>query len=88
MRELNRQRQLRVIAVLHDLNLAALYADRLLVLHEGRLVADGNPVEVLTMEMIEQVYGCRAAIVAHPLSDGPQVLLMPGGACASSAEQR
>ena len=82
VREQNRQRQLTVIAVLHDLNLAALYADRLLVLHEGRLVADGGPSDVLTRGMIEQVYGCRAAVVAHPMLHGPQVLLLPGDARA------
>lgn len=84
----NRQRQLTVVAVLHDLNLAALYADRLLVLHEGKLVADGAPADVLTTGTIEQVYGCSAAIVAHPVLDGPQVLLLPSDAHVSSANQR
>jgi iron complex transport system ATP-binding protein len=48
------------IAVLHDLTLATRYCDRLLLLHEGRLVADGTPDEVLTEERLAQVYGIRA----------------------------
>lgn len=49
-----------MIAVLHDLALAARYCDRLLLLHEGRLVAYGTPTEVLTEDRLEQVYGIRA----------------------------
>ena len=49
-----------VIAVLHDLGLAARYCDRLLVLDQGQLVADGNPAEVLTPERLLQTYGIRA----------------------------
>jgi iron complex transport system ATP-binding protein len=51
-----------VLAVFHDLELAARYADRLLVLHEGRLVADGAPASVLTPDCLAQVFGMRARI--------------------------
>lgn len=54
-----------VVAVLHDLTLAARYCDRLLLLHEGRLVADGAPAEVLTAERLAAVYGIRARIEAE-----------------------
>ncbi|MFD7135076.1 ABC transporter ATP-binding protein [Streptomyces sp. NPDC059894] len=54
------------VIALHDLNLAALYADRLLVLREGRAVAEGTPGDVLTEELIEEVYGVRAEVTtAH-----------------------
>lgn len=76
---LNRQQGLTVIAVLHDLNLAALYADRLLVLHQGRLWADGTPQSVLSDQLIGQVYGCPVEIVCHPTKQRPQVLLQPRG---------
>ena len=49
-----------VIAVLHDLGLAARYCDRLLVLDQGRLVADGSPAAVLTPERLLETYGIRA----------------------------
>jgi len=62
-----------VMAVLHDLNLAALFADRLLLLHQGRLVADGPPAEVLTAGRLEAVYGLKAAVMQHP-SGRPWVL--------------
>ncbi|MER6492932.1 ABC transporter ATP-binding protein [Streptomyces griseorubiginosus] len=57
------------VIALHDLNLAAMYCDRLLVLREGRAVAEGTPAEVLTPVLIEQVYGVRAEVThdaGHP----------------------
>ena len=51
-----------VIAVLHDLTMAARYCDRLLLLNEGRLVADGTPAEVLTPENLASVYGISAEV--------------------------
>jgi iron complex transport system ATP-binding protein len=50
-----------VLAVLHDLALAARFCDRVLVLHEGRLVADGAPAEVMTPELVAAVYRVRVA---------------------------
>jgi iron complex transport system ATP-binding protein len=51
-----------VVAVLHDLTLAARYCDRLLLMENGRLVADGAPMAVLTVERLHSVYGIRALI--------------------------
>lgn len=48
---------------LHDLNLAAMFCDRVVVLSQGRIVAHGSPVEALTSDMIERVYGVRASVV-------------------------
>ncbi|MDC0612398.1 ABC transporter ATP-binding protein [Vibrio sp.] len=50
------------LMVLHDLNLAAQYADNLIVLKEGKVVACGKPVDVLTKELIEDVYGVQAQV--------------------------
>ena len=63
-----------VLAVLHDLNLAAMFADRLLVVHQGRIAAHGTPDQVLTNALIEQVYGCHIPIRTAPPS-GPWVLV-------------
>ncbi|WP_017609824.1 ABC transporter ATP-binding protein [Nocardiopsis xinjiangensis] len=50
------------VIALHDLNLAAMYCDRLLVLRDGRAVAEGTPGQVLTPELIGEVYGVRAEV--------------------------
>jgi iron complex transport system ATP-binding protein len=63
-----------VLAVLHDLNSASAFCDRLLLLADGRIVADGTPDEVLTTEMIEQFYGTRVWVGRHPILDRPLVL--------------
>ncbi|MGP8306018.1 heme ABC transporter ATP-binding protein [Vibrio sp. YIC-376] len=62
-----------VVIVLHDLNLAAQYADRLVILHNGTLVCDASPWDALTTERIEQVYGYRSIVTKHPSLDFPQV---------------
>jgi iron complex transport system ATP-binding protein len=60
MRRLRAERGLTVLAVLHDLNLAAAFAPRVVVLHEGRVAADGDPGAVLTPELVARVFGVRA----------------------------
>lgn len=74
----NRECGLTVVAVLHDLNLAAQYCHRLLVLHNGRIEAEGTPGEIITPELIGRVYGTVPAVVPHPVSGIPQILLQPG----------
>ncbi|WP_318219204.1 ABC transporter ATP-binding protein [Streptomyces sp. SCL15-6] len=65
---------LTVLVVLHDLNLAAAACDRLGVLCQGRLVASGAPAEVLTTDLVGDVFGVRASVVPHPLTGDPQLL--------------
>lgn len=60
---------------LHDLNAAASVCDRLHVLHQGRVVASGPPREVLTPELLAQVFGVRAAVVEHPLTGDPLIAI-------------
>ncbi|RAU97618.1 ABC transporter ATP-binding protein [Paenibacillus sp. YN15] len=73
----NRENWLTVVAVLHDLNLAAQYCHRLLVLHQGRIVAEGAPAEIMDPALIGRVYGTVPAVVSHPVSGIPQILLQP-----------
>lgn len=63
-----------VVAVLHDLNLAAQYADRLLLLDGGKVAADGAPRAVLSSELIFRVFKTRALVVPHPELDCPLVV--------------
>ncbi|MGO8695351.1 MAG: ABC transporter ATP-binding protein [Rectinemataceae bacterium] len=61
----------------HDLNLAALVADRVALLSHGRLAALGPPREVITAEAIAAAYGATVLVGDHPLSDLPQVIHTP-----------
>jgi len=75
--EWRRETGMTVVAVLHDLNLAALYCDRLLLLHQGKVVEIGAPQELLRAELIREVYGIAPVIVTHPVGGWPQLLLSP-----------
>lgn len=63
-----------VLAVLHDLNLAAAYADRVVLLADGRVIADGPPRAVLTGERLSAVYGHPVETVDHPVTGALLVL--------------
>jgi iron complex transport system ATP-binding protein len=78
IRSWQRESNLTVVAVLHELNLAALYCSRLLVVHEGNLVAIGTPEEILTSGLIAKVYGTEPIVLPHPVHKAPQILLQPG----------
>lgn len=65
-----------VLAVLHDLNLAARFADRIALLHHGRLVCEGPPTHVLTPERVAQVYGVPVEVTPHPQGGGPVLIPM------------
>ncbi|CAM3269586.1 ABC transporter ATP-binding protein [Brevibacillus invocatus] len=71
--------QVTVVAVLHDLNLASLYCDRILMLHKGRQVSVGSPEEILRSSLIEDVYGTRPIVLEHPVHHLPQIMLQAGG---------
>jgi iron complex transport system ATP-binding protein len=62
--ELRHTQRLTVVATLHDLTTAAQYADRLVLLDEGRVAASGAPAEVITQELIARVYGARVSVTA------------------------
>ncbi|AFH65359.1 ABC transporter ATP-binding protein [Paenibacillus caseinilyticus] len=64
-----------VVSVLHDLNLASMFCDRLLLLQEGRIRAIGTPEQVLQPAGLEEVYGTRPYVLPHPDSGVPQILL-------------
>ncbi|WP_447962333.1 ABC transporter ATP-binding protein [Nitrospira sp. Ecomares 2.1] len=75
LRRLNRERDLTVILVSHDLNLASQYCDRLMLLHRGQIVEVGSPLEVLRPELLESVYECQVLVDGHPQSGLPRVSL-------------
>lgn len=63
-----------VLVVLHDLNLAARCADRLVVLSCGRVAAEGPPAQVLDEALVERVFGLRCVLMPHPLTGVPMVV--------------
>ena len=63
-----------VVVAMHDLTLAAQYCDRLVMLSGGRGYAEGSPLEVLTADNIEEVYGAKVHLVPHPSGGTPVVL--------------
>ena len=75
---LNRKNNLTVIVVLHDLNLASLYCDRLLLLKEGKIHSVGSPEEILTYSIIEEVYKTPVVVEKNPVSFRPFICLVPG----------
>ncbi|MFC7405315.1 ABC transporter ATP-binding protein [Georgenia alba] len=75
--DLNRQRGTTIVMVLHDLNLAARYADHLVALAGGGLHAAGAPGEVLTAECVRAVFGLDSEIIVDPVSGRP--LMLPLG---------
>jgi len=61
--------------VLHDLNLAARYCDRLLAMQEGQLVMQGTAEQLMEESVLERIFQIHPAIVRHPDIDVPQLLL-------------
>lgn len=72
--DLNRAEGRTVVMVLHDLNQACRYADHLIAMKAGRIVAEGAPAEVMTVETVEDVFGLRCRIATDPVSGTPLVI--------------
>jgi iron complex transport system ATP-binding protein len=74
--DLNQSRGTTIVMVLHDLNLAARYADHLVAMAGGRLHTTGKPEEVLTEDNVRQVFGLESRIITDPTSGRPLMLPM------------
>ncbi|UCG35591.1 MAG: ABC transporter ATP-binding protein [Candidatus Omnitrophota bacterium] len=77
VKELHRQMNLTVIMVLHDLNLASQYCQRLVLLSGGRIHSEGSPSDILTPQLIHQVYKAKVVIEDNPLTHKPALFLLP-----------
>lgn len=66
-----------VLAAIHDLNMAAMYCDRIYVLKEGKIVTFGTPEEVLTAEMIDDVYGVKAHVTTNHITHKKNICYLP-----------
>lgn len=75
LRHLSTKYSIAIIAVLHDLNLAAQYADQILMMKSGLLIADGTPMDVLTPTRIKQCFGINVKVQQHPTDCYPHILV-------------
>ena len=73
-RDLNREANHTLVAVLHDLNQACRYADHLIVMADGRIVAEGNPAELMTEDLVAKVFGLDSVIIEDPVSGTPLMI--------------
>jgi iron complex transport system ATP-binding protein len=71
---LNRERHNTVVAVLHDLNHACRYADEIVVMKAGSIVAQGDPSTVVTADLVQQVYGLECQIIDDPQTGTPLIV--------------
>lgn len=76
VRRLNHDQGRTVVIVLHDLNQAARYADHLVAMKTGRIVAEGHPGEIVTAELVREVFGLESVVVPDPVTGSP--LVVPG----------
>lgn len=80
-----------VLGVMHDLNLAALYCERLVFLKQGRIMADGPKAETFTADILSELYETEIRVGQHPVTGDPQAYFVPGpggGGRALSAADR
>jgi len=77
LKRLNRERGITILAAMHDLNLAALYFPRLILMQAGRILDDGPPRRVLTSAMVSQVFGAHVQVHAHPVVEAPFIVVLP-----------
>jgi iron complex transport system ATP-binding protein len=80
---LNRERGTTVVMVLHDLNMAARYADNLVVMANGRVTTSGAPAEVITAEVVAAAFGLECLVIDDPVTGSP--LVVPRGKFHGSA---
>ncbi|MFG3286607.1 ABC transporter ATP-binding protein [Streptomyces sp. NPDC048111] len=76
VRQLNHERGRTVVMVLHDLNQAARYADHLVAMRGGRVVAEGEPGDVVSVGLVREVFGLEAVVIPDPVTGSP--LVVPG----------
>jgi iron complex transport system ATP-binding protein len=75
--ELNRRARKTIVLVLHDLNLACRYADRIVAMKDGRIIAEGRPDEVIDAATVAEVFGLECEVISDPVSGTP--LVVPRG---------
>jgi len=78
MEKLKLEKGITVIMVSHDVNLAGMYSDQVLLLKDGEIVCRGIPSEVLSYRRLEETYGCKLVVDESPMGGFPRITLVPG----------
>jgi iron complex transport system ATP-binding protein len=74
LKNLQGKRKTTILIVTHDINLAAQYCERILLMHHGNLISDGTPEEVLQFRQLQEIFGVRVYIDINPMTDSLYVL--------------
>jgi len=77
VKTLNSEQGITIIAAVHDLNLASLYFDRLVLLKGGKILNDGTPAQVITEEGIREAFSAEVSIGQHPTANVPHIIVTP-----------
>ncbi len=77
MEKLREERQITVVMVSHDVNLAAMYGNNILLLKSGQVVKIGSPKEVIRFDTLENAYGCQLLVDESPLGSFPRITPVP-----------
>ncbi|MFI1678931.1 ABC transporter ATP-binding protein [Streptomyces sp. NPDC020607] len=83
VRQLNHESGRTIVVVLHDLNQAARYADHLVAMKAGEVVAEGTPAKIVTEELVREVFGLECVVVPDPVTGSP--LVVPGAPWSATA---
>ncbi len=77
MEKLKTEKSTTIVMISHDINLASLYADTLLLLKDGRIAQSGSPEAVLSYDTLESAYGCNLLVDTNPVKSRPRITLVP-----------
>ena len=78
LKKLNKE-GMSIIVVNHDLNLASLYCERLVLMHQGKVFKQGSPGDLINERTLKKVYQTDVKVIKHPQKDVPHILLKPKG---------
>ena len=71
---LNKARKTTIVAILHDINLSIRYADHIFAMKKGKLIAEGNPKDIITPDLMQTIYGMDSTIINDPETGDPYVI--------------
>lgn len=72
-----KRQNLTVFSSIHDLNIASVYCDRVIVMNKGKIVASGNPAEVITSDLIKSIFNIKSCVEISKLTNRPQICYLP-----------
>ena len=72
--KLNKLKKTTIVAILHDINLSIRYADHIFAMKKGQLLAEGTPGDIITTDLMKEVYGMESSIITDPETGDPYVI--------------